>query len=164
MRRLTLLVGLVLAVGVLLPGSAVADQGGSNLPLKGFETGYTTADLATGQAHAVSSGPNSHFGLTTTEQQFQLVPTGPGNFTWFGTWTSTAANGDQMFGTSTGSVIYTDSVHSTSLGIYTSTGGTGRFADASLSLEATGHNTIVSVAGTTATISFEVTLDGQLSY
>ena len=109
MRRLILLVGLVLAVGVLLPGSAVADPGGSDLPFKGLETGYNTLNLATGQAHAVSSGPTSHFGLTTTEQDLSLVPTGPpGNFIWFGTWASTAANGDRMFGTSTGAVISTD--------------------------------------------------------
>ena len=164
MRRLILLASLALAVGGLVPGSALPAAGGSNLPVQGSHSGYGTWNLLTGQFQVASTGPISHFGLTTVDQDVQAVPTGPNTTIWFGTWTATAANGDQMFGTSTGTTVFTDAVHSTSLGIYTSTGGTGRFADASLSLDATGRNTIVSVEGTTATFFFEVTLVGQLSY
>ena len=165
MRRLVLLAGLALAVGVLLPGSALPAAGGSNLPLKGSHSGYVTTNLATGQAHAVTSGTISHFGLSTTDQHIQAVPTGPGTFSWSATWTATAANGDQMFGTATGTVIYApDGIHSTSLGTYTSSGGTGRFANASLSLNSISQDTRISVVGTTVTLLAEVTVEGTLSY
>jgi hypothetical protein len=101
MRTPMLLGGLALAVGLLLPAGAVADAGGSNLPFKTSNSGYGTLNLATGQQHVVGSGPATHFGLTTSEQHNQLVPTGPGTFSWTGTWTATSANGDQVFGAST---------------------------------------------------------------
>ena len=162
--RVILLAGLALAVGVLLPGSAVAGRGGSDLPFKGSNSGYGTWDLVTGQFSVVTSGPLSHLGLSTVEQDVQAYPIGPNTNGWFGTWTATAANGDQIFGTSTGTTTFTDSVHSTSLGTFTSTGGTGRFADASISSTGTSHNTLVSVEGTTATFFTEVTIVGQLSH
>ena len=164
MRRLILLASLALAVGGLVPGSALPAAGGSKLPVQGSHSGYGTWNLLTGQFQVASTGPISHFGFTTVDQDVQAVPTGPNTTIWFGTWTATAANGDQMLGTATGTTVFTDAVHSTSQGIYTSTGGTGRFADASLSLDTTGPHTIVSVEGTTATFFFEVTLVGQLSY
>lgn len=164
MRRVILLTGLALVIGVLLPGSALSARDGSDLPMKGSQSGYGNWNLVTGQFSVVSSGPLSHLGLSTTAQDVQAYPIGANTNGWFGTWTVTAANGDQMFGTSTGTTTFTDSVHSTSLGTFTSTGGTGRFADASLSSTGTGHNTLVAVEGTTATFFTEITIVGQLSY
>ena len=164
MRRFVFLAGLVLAVGVLLPGSALPASGGSDLPFKGSQSGYGTWDLVTGQFSVVSSGPLSHLGLSAVDQDAQAYPIDANTNGWFGTWTVTAAGGDQMFGTSIGTTTFTDSVHSTSLGTFTSTGGTGRFADASASLTGTGHNTLVSVEGATATFFTEITIAGQLSY
>jgi hypothetical protein len=159
-----LLAGLALAVGVLLPASAMPAAGGSDLPLKGFHSGYSTTNLATGQGHLLTTGVGTHFGLSTSEQHLQLVPTGPGTFNASGTWTLTAANGDQMFGTFASSGRFTDAVHSTWLGNYVSTGGTGRFADASLTLSSSAEGTRVSLEGVISTTFFEVTLVGQLSY
>lgn len=164
MHRVIFLIGLALAIGVLLPGSALSAGGGSDLPFKGSQSGYGTWDLVTGQFSVVSSGPLNHLGLSTIDQAVQAYPIGPDTNGWFGTWTVTAANGDRMFGTSTGTTTFTDGVHSTSQGTFTSTGGTGRFADASASSTGSGHNTLISVEGTTATFFTEITIVGQLSY
>jgi hypothetical protein len=165
MRTPMLLAGLALAVGLVLPAGAVADTGGTDLPFKTSQSGYGMVNLATGQQHVVGSGPASHFGLTTTEQHNQLVSTGPGTFSWFGTWTATAANGDQMFGTSTGTVSFAaDGIHTSALGTYVASGGTGRFADATLTFDATVQGTRLSVEGGIATGSFEATGVGTLSY
>ena len=70
-----------------------------------------------------------------------------------------------MFGTVTGTVTFAaDGIHSTSLGTYVSSGGTGRFEDAGLSLNATSQGTRISVVGTTVIDFFETTLSGTLSY
>ena len=165
MRTAILLAGFALAVGVLLPAGAVAGAGGTDLPLEGSQSGYITTNLLTGELHLVSSGPVSHFGLSTSEQHLQLVPTGPGTFSWFGTWTLTAASGDEMFGATTGTVTFAaDGVHGTSLGTYTSSGGTGRFAGATATVLSTGQSTRLSVEGPIATSFSEATLVGTLSH
>jgi len=136
MRRIILLAGLVLAVGVLPSGSALAAVGGSDLPLKGSVSGTSAHNLATGVVDAVSSGQLTHFGRTTVEQTALVVPVGPTTFSWSGTFTLTAANGDQMSGTTVGTCTPT----ATSVRCvvdFTSTGGTGRFADASATLTMT---------------------------
>jgi hypothetical protein len=164
MRRVVLLASLALVVGALVPASAQPAAGGSDLPFKGVQSGYGTTNLVTGQAHLVTAGPWSHFGLSIVEQDLQLVFTGPGVFTSSGTWTVTAANGDRMFGTVTGVGSFTDAVHSTTLVNAVSTGGTGRFANASLSFSATVYGTRVSLEGAVATTFFEGTGVGRLSY
>lgn len=164
MRRIILLAGLALAVGVLLPASAMPAAGGSDLPFRAAGSGTGTTNLATGQGELTIPVLATHFGLSTFEQHFQLVPTGPGTFNSAGTWTLTAANGDEMFGTLTGTGHFTDAIHSTSLVDYASTGGTGRFADATLTFSAIVNGTRVSVEGMVATTFFEGTAVGQLSY
>lgn len=164
MRRLILLACLALAVGGLVPGSALPAAGGSDLPVQGSHSGYGTWNLLTGQFQVASTGPISHFGFTTADQDVQAVPTGPNTTVWFGTWTATAANGDQMFGTVTGTVRFTDAVHSTTVASYVSTGGTGRFADASLTASAAVEGTRLSVEGVIATSFFKGTIVGRLSY
>lgn len=165
MRRLTLLAGLVLTVGVLLPGSALPAMGGSNLPLKGSITATSEHNLVTGQFHGVANGQLTHFGLMTLEQYAQIVITGPPitlNFT--GTWTLTAANGDQLFGTATGIGHPTDATHITLVIDYTSTGGTGRFADASATFTATIYHTRTALVNGISYGEQQVTLDGELSW
>lgn len=164
MRRVTLLAGLALAAGVFLPGSALPAVGGSDLPFTASQSGSSTLNLVTGQAHLLTTGPVSHFGLGAVEQDLQLVPTGPVTFSYSGTWTLTAANGDQMLGTATGSGSTADGIHITWVGNYTSSGGTGRFADASLTFAGTAQTTRLSVEGTIATGTVEGTATGQLSY
>lgn len=68
--------------------------------------------------------------MTTVEQHAQLVPTSPATFNWFGTWTARAANGDSLSGTSVGTVTFADAVRRVVVANYTSTAGSGRFANA----------------------------------
>lgn len=164
MRRVILLTGLALVVGVLVPASALPAAGGSALPVKATASGFSTTDLGTGQTHGVATGVFSHFGLTTTVQDLQAVGVVGGTFSLVGTWTTTAANGDEMFGTSTATSTTVDNVHFSFHGTYVATGGTGRFANATLTLEATGTSTVVSVQGSITTNFDEVTAVGTLSY
>ena len=164
MRRIILLVGMALAIGVLLPASAMPAAGGSDLPFKGYMSGTATTNLLTGQAHLVTTGSLTHFGLSILDQHSQVVFTGPATFTSSGTWTLTAANGDEMFGSLTGAGRFTDAIHNTALVNFTSTGGTGRFADASLVFAVTTQGTRLSLEGAIATTFFEGTGVGRLSH
>ena len=136
MRRIILLAGLVLAVGVLPSGSALAAVGGSDLPLKGSVSGTSEHNLSTGNLHAVSTGRLTHFGLTKVEQTALVVPAGS-TFSWIGTLTLTAANGDQMSGTTVGTCTLTATSVIGCVVHFTSTGGTGQFTDASATLTMT---------------------------
>lgn len=167
MRRKNVLAALAVAVALLLPGSALPAAGGTDLPIKASHSGYGTADLTTLpviQTHLVTSGVVSHLGLSTLVQDLVVVFSGPTSFTSTGTWTITAANGDQIFGTVTGSGVFTDAVHSTTVATYTSSGGTGRFAEATTTFTAIVHGTRVSVVGGVGTTYYEGTSGGQLSY
>jgi hypothetical protein len=163
MRRLGLPAGLALAVSMLLPGSALAAVGGSDLPVIGSQAVSCVDNLATLQARCVGTGTASHFGLSTMEADLQLTPIATG-FSESGTWTLTVANGDQMFGTVTGTSTTTDGVHFLGLGTWVSTGGTGRLDDASATFHDVTSLTLVSVEGVIATFSGEVTVVGRLSY
>ena len=164
MRKITFLAGLALAVGVLLTGSALADVGGSDLPLKGSLSGSTTHSLATGVLHGQSTGTITHLGLATLVNEALIVPSGPITFDWSGTWTLTAADGDQMVGTSAGTLTRTDPTHVTAVIDYTSSGGTGRFADASAAWTSTVFSTRVAFDPPISYGVNESTLDGQLSW
>ena len=164
MRRMTLLAGVIFALGVLVPGSGLAGQGGGDLPLKGSGSGTCTTNLVTGVGGCLTTDLISHFGLSTVEQDALTVPTGPDTFIWRATATTTAANGDQMSFVGTGTTIATDSSHFLSRGRYTSTGGTGRFAEATETLDATIHLTVVSVEGAILTTLARSTYVGTLSW
>ena len=167
MRRMLLLAALAFGIAVLLPGRALPAAGGSSVPFKGSQSGYGTVDLTTlpvAQAHFTTSGVSSHLGLTSLTQEAVVVFTGPTSFTFTGTWTETAANGDQIFGVVSGSGVFTDPTHNTIVASYTSSGGTGRFADASATFTATVHGTRISLEAGIATNYYEGTAEGQLSY
>ena len=97
----------------------------SALPFKGTLEG---TELAQGAArHIDGTGNATHLGLFTLASDFTVdatTGTGSGTFVW------TAANGDQIFTSVTGTAVVSFpmvSVSETS----TITGGTGRFLDAS---------------------------------
>lgn len=163
MRRMILLAGLALAVGALLTGSALSAVGGSNLPLKGSFSGSSTYNPSTYTAHILLTGTATHFGLMTFDQDAQVVPTATG-YTYFGTWTLTAANGDQLFGTAEGIGTRTDPTHVTYVVDRTSTGGTGRFTDASATFTTLVYSTRIGVENGMVINALEGTLDGQLSW
>jgi hypothetical protein len=164
MRRVIFLAGLALVVGVLAPGGALPAVGGSDLPLKGSFSGTTSHTLATGHLDAVSTGKSTHFGLTTLKQSVQVVATGPTTRSWSGTWTLTAANGDQMVGTCVGMGTLTDPTHITFVIDYLSGGGTGRFADASATFTITLYFHRVALVSGISYGEHTATLQGQLSW
>jgi hypothetical protein len=161
-----LLAGAVLALGALAPASALADVGGSNLPFKGTMNGTSTVDLTTlvggvADGHAVLTGTASHFGLRTSELNVRInLPA----LTYTGTFLWTAANGDQMWGLVVGTGTRQDATHVTWVVDHISTGGSGRFADASATWTAIAHLTTVSNDGVTVLSSVEGTFEGQLSW
>ena len=165
MRSFSLLALAALAAAVLLPASGLAAASGSDLPFKGSASGTTTFNVLTGQAEVVGVGPISHMGMATTEQHAQLVPTSSTTFDWVGgIWTATAANGDVLFGTSEGTVTFTDAVHDVAVVTYTSTGGTGRFANAVATFVGTAFGTLGPTVGATTIGTFDATIVGELSY
>jgi hypothetical protein len=125
-------VGAVIAV--LVPTSALPGAHGTNLPFKGTFTGPGALDTGSGRLQAHLVGEFTHFGRATLAEDIQVVPIGPGAFSWSGNWTMTAANGDRVAGTSTGSGTFTDPTHSRWSVDFVSTTGTGRFADAVLTV------------------------------
>ena len=163
MRRLFLLVNVALVVGLLLPGSALPARGGTDLPFMASMAGRGTVNLVTGQGHNLLTARATQFGLGTLEESSQFAPIAPGTFVSIGTLTLTAANGDQMFGTATGPGSTIDGVHFTFSLHALFTGGTGRFAGASLAYDVVVHSTTVSVDGAIATSELEATAVGRLS-
>jgi hypothetical protein len=164
MRKAIFLASLALAVGALVPGSALPATGGSDLPLKGSFSGTTVHNLATGHLDAVSSGEFTHFGSSTLEQSVQVAATGPTSRSWSGTWTLTAANGDQLSGTSVGTGSLTDPTHITFVLDYAATSGTGRFAGASASFTITLYFHRVALENGISYGEHDATLEGQLSW
>jgi hypothetical protein len=164
MRRVFLGVLLVLATCVAAPGSALPAAGGTDVPFKASMSGQGTVSLVTGQAHNLLTANATHFGISTLEEHSQIVPIAPGTFLSVGTLTLTAANGDQMFGSATGTGTTTDGVHFT-FSLHAVFGsGTGRFAGASLAYDVTVHSTTVSVTGAVATNDLDATAVGTLSH
>jgi hypothetical protein len=164
MRKAILLASLALAVGALVPSSALPAAGGSDLPLKGSFSGTTVHNLATGHLDGTSTGEFTHFGSSMLEQSVQVAITGATTRSWSGTWTLTAANGDQLSGTSVGTGSLTDPTHITFVLDYTATGGTGRFADASATFTITLYFHRVALVNGISYGEHDATLDGQLNW
>ena len=163
MRRLILLASLALVVAGLVPTSALPGADGTNLPFKGTFTGPGSLDTGSGRLQAHLVGEFTHFGRATLAEDIQVVPIGPGAFSWSGNWTMTAANGDRVAGTSTGSGAFTDPTHSSWSVDFVSTTGTGRFADAVLTFHSDAVATTTSVVGTLISADVYAPLVGQLS-
>ena len=126
-------VSLVL-LAAALAGSAVAESRGAKgqdnaLPFKGSSSGLNIADsfdpvAGIAYGHIDGEGEATHLGQFTVHGDVGVVvATGIPH----GTWTLTAANGDQLFLDMTGFGI--DDHHG--LGQFTVVGGTGRFEGAS---------------------------------
>ena len=139
-RRALSLAGLTVLLGA---GAAFASA--SSLPFKSSGSGTETSlsasgcQLTVGGCAVQSNGTatSSHMGTgpyTSTLTVFwaSATPNGAGGFCApaSGTGTITAANGDQLFQTDSGTVCESGNGTHTFTGTYTNTGGTGRFAHA----------------------------------
>ena len=103
MRKAIMIAGLVLALGVLAPATALGKAGGTERPVQGNGSGTTVLDLATLTFVTDSTSVVSHVGRSTIHIDGVVTPTGPSTFTLAGSLTLTAANGDQQFGDFSGS-------------------------------------------------------------
>jgi hypothetical protein len=162
LRKLIFVSGLVLAVVAMTPAAAMGAAKGTNRPLTGKGTTITTVNLITGAGTQVSSGHFSHLGAVTGSSDLQFALVGPNGFSFTGTGTTVAANGDKLFTTTSGTGTFGPPIVTTST--TTITGGTGRFADASGTFTGTGPTTVVSIIGSIETVTATGTSKGTISY
>ena len=161
-RKLALLAGLVLAGIVVAPSAAMGAAMGTDRPLTGTTTSTATINLITGSGTIVSSGQLSLLGAVTTSQNAHFALVGPNGFSWTGTETTVAANGDQLFATVSGAGTLGPPIQSTA--VHTITGGTGRFAHASGTFTTTAVSSSVSIVGSVETVTSPLTFTGTISY
>ena len=159
---LVLLAGVALAVTALSPSTAPAAHGTSR-PLAGTGTGTMTLNLLTGAATADFTGHLSPLGADTGHDDLTLTPASASTFTYTGTRTFVAADGDKLFSAITGSGTFTrTTAHSTETD--TITGGTGRFVGASGTYKDTISSVVVSVTTTSQTSHVTAVAHGQIRY
>jgi hypothetical protein len=163
LRRFVFLTGLVLAVAATSPSAALAAAHGTDRPLTGTNNGTGTLNLDTGAQTVNFSGHLSHLGADTGHADLTITFTSDSTFTYTGTRTFVAANGDEVFSAVTGSGMSTPP-SSESTETDTITGGTGRFAGATGTYTNTVSSVIVSVIGTTVTTRVTAAVQGQISY
>jgi hypothetical protein len=161
------LAGLLAALAVLQPASAGATAGGTDRPVSGSGSSTDTVDLATGTGSGRGPAIISHLGKGTFSHAFTVTPTGPTTFTIQGVETFTAANGDELFTTFSGSATVSgfgvgETGHVT--GVITVTGGTGRFAGASGTLAGEFDAETLSLVGTTVVNRDVFSVRGRISY
>ncbi|MEK6252872.1 MAG: hypothetical protein AABM43_13280 [Actinomycetota bacterium] len=155
---------MVLAVAAISPAGALGKAKGTDRPLSSTSTGTVVLDLATGAGTAETSGQLSHLGrITSTVDVTSFTLTGPDTFSFTGTATDVAANGDKLFttGAATGTLTPTGTETTT---VFTITGGTGRFADASGTGTLRTVGVTVSTVGSIITSTLTNTSEGQISY
>jgi hypothetical protein len=101
-------------------------------------------------------GQSTHLGLFTWASEELAVFTGPDQLSVFGSFTMTAANGDQVFGTfeAVGTI---DFPAVTFVGQYVIEGGTGRFANA------TGSGTTIGIGSLLPPLGIVGSLSGTIS-
>ncbi len=160
---LVLLAGVAaFAVTALSPPAAPAAHGTAR-PLTGTGTGTLTLNLATGAATSEFSGHLSPLGAETGYDNLTFTLTGPSTFTYTGTGTLVAANGDKLFSAITGKGTLTRTT-AKSTETDTITGGTGRFAGASGTYTDTVSSVVVSATSTSQTSRVTAAVHGQIRY
>ena len=164
-RKAIALAGLVLALAILSPASALAKRGGTDRPLKATISGTVSLTVGTGAFTSDVTGVSSHLGEYTAHLEGNAAPdpllgiyVGYGSISWV------ADNGDELYGTFT---LHTDAPppapHNTTLEI-TMKGGTGRFADARGRATSTTHVAPLRFDGMTLLNSVDGTATGRISY
>ena len=164
LRRLIFLSSLVLAVAAISPAATLGAANGTDRPVTGTSTGTVVIDLATGAGSGETSGQLSHLGrITSTVDVTSFTLTGPDTFSFTGAATDVTANGDKLFttGAATGTMTPTGTETTT---VFTITGGTGRFADASGTGTLRTVGVIDSIVGSIVTQTITSRVKEQISY
>jgi len=160
---LVLLAGVVAFVVTALSPSAAPAAHGPLRPFTGTGTGTMTLDLRTGEATSEFTGHLSVLGADTGSDDLTFTLTGPSTFTYTGTRTFVAANGDKVFSDITGKGTFTRTT-AKSMETDMIKGGTGRFAGASGTYTDTISSVVVSVTSTSQTSHVTAIADGQIRY
>ena len=164
MRKAIVIVGLVFALGVVGPATALGKAGGTDRPFNAHQSGTAVLDLGTLTFTQDTSGIMTHLGRSTTHVEGVVTPTGPDTVTVAGSAVLTAANGDELSGTFTGSGTVDASGNVEGTVATTYSGGTGRFANASGSASGPFTQTLISTNGATSTFATEFSQNGTISY
>jgi hypothetical protein len=158
-----LLAGVVaFAVTALSPSGAPAAHG-TVRPLTGTGTGTMTLNLTTGAATSDFTGHLSPLGADTGYDNLTFTLTGPSTFTYTGTRTFVAANGNKLFSAITGRGTFT-STAAHSIETDTITGGTGHFAGASGTYTDTISTVVISATSASQTSHVTAVARGQIRY
>ena len=158
------LAGLVLALAALGPSAAVAKQGGTDRPIAATEAGTNVIDVATGAFVVDVAGTESHLGKVTGHYTGVATPTGPNTISISGSGVEVAANGDRLYATLSGSATLDAAFNAEGTLVYTFTGGTGRFEQASGSEAGPFSMATRSFDGVTLTSAIRLSLAGTVSY
>ena len=160
---LALLAGVVAFAVTALSRPAAPAAHGTVRPLTGTGTGTLTLNLITRAATADFTGHLSPLGAETGYDDLTFTLTGPSTFTYTGTRTFVAANGDKLFSNITGKGTLTRTT-AMSTETDTITSGTGRFAGASGTYTDTVSSAVVSATSTSQTSRFTAAAHGQIRY
>ena len=160
---LVLLAGVGAFVVTALSPSAAPAAHGPVRPFTGTGTGTMTLNLLTGAATSDFTGHLSILGADAGYDDLTFTLTGPSTFTYTGTRTFVAANGDKVLSAITGKGTFTPTT-AKSTETDTITGGTGRFAGASGTYTDTISTVVVSVTSTSQTSRVTAVAEGQIRY
>jgi len=172
-KKLAALTGAIALVGALGACSSSSSSTGAAAttsaapttarPLSGTGTGTLTLNLATGAATGDFTGHLSPLGAETGHDNLQFTLTGASTYTYTGTRTFVAANGDKLFSNITGKGTFT-STTGRSTEADTITGGTGRFAGATGTYTDTISSVVISTTATTQVSRITAAAHGQIRY
>ena len=132
-----------------------AARGGTALPFRGSFT--TVIDVPPPSAHATAEGTATHLGRFTGIFTADVHPdsTGPGTFHF------TAANGDQLSGTTVGQGVFIPPNNARLTNVATIENGTGRFAGATGTFTMIEFDTIDFAPG--GKVTGEGTFEGEIN-
>jgi hypothetical protein len=167
MRKAITFASLILAISILTPASALGKTKGTERPLKFSISATSVSNLETFTNHYAGTEIASHAGKGTIEGNGAFKFSGFNTLEYQDSWVFTAANGDKLFGTSTGTITGGPEglLNSEEVAlVQTITGGTGRFQNASGIFTGTYHLAFISFAEGDVTFSDNGSGQGSISY
>jgi len=163
MRRFTTILTLLALTGALTASPALAEERGTNRPVRGTSTSTTTVNTGAGTGSVAGSGQLSHLGRFSFTNDITSFTVAGNTITFTLTAVLVAANGDEIHNTATGTGTLTASGSETTL-VSTTVGGTGRFAGASGTTTTRISSVVVSIAAGSITTSDTERHEGSISY
>jgi hypothetical protein len=176
-RQMIAFASLMLAITILTPASALGSTSSTGKLVK-FNIAFTDEFNAeevfsTGRltnqykgTYEAAKGSKSPIGKGTLEGKGTSTFSGFNTLAYSDSWVATATNGDQLFGTSTGTVTFgPEGLNSADAAVSQPiTGGTGRFKNASGTLTGTYHAVLTSFAWPLLTYSVQGSTEGRIGH